>query len=120
MTQKPSNRLLVCATCERADGETARHDCAVLRGALKLAGLSDVIEVEATPCLGGCVSPVNISLQGDGRGSYVFDGLDVKEFESEIIKLCQMYLDLDKGWIEDARPLGELRNRLRARIPVFD
>ena len=120
MTQKPSNRLLVCATCERAIGTTARHDCATLRGALKLAGLSDQIEVEATPCLGGCVLPVNISLQGEGRGSYVFDGLDIKSSEAEIIKLCEMYLTLDKGWINDARPLGELRNRLRARIPSHD
>jgi hypothetical protein len=29
-----------------------------------------------------------------------------------------MYLELDRGWIEDARPLGELRNHLRARIPA--
>jgi predicted metal-binding protein len=118
MPQIPLNRLLICATCERTAGQTGRHDCATLRGALKLAGLSDQIEVEATPCLGGCVSPVNISLQGQGRGSYVFDGLDIKASEVEIIKLCQMYLELDRGWIEDARPLGELRNHLRARIPA--
>jgi predicted metal-binding protein len=85
-----------------------------------LAGLSDQIEVEATPCLGGCVLPVNISLQGERRGSYVFDGLEIKASEAEIVKLCEMYLTLDKGWIEDARPLGELRNRLRARIPSHD
>jgi len=118
--QKSSNRLLVCATCEREEGHTARHDCAVLRGALKNAGLSKEIEVEATACLGGCVLPVNISLQGEGRGTYVFDGLDVKASEDEIVTLCQMYLDLNKGWIEDARPLGDLRNRLRARIPTMD
>ena len=118
MPQTSPNRLLVCATCERSSGHTARHDCATLRGALKLAGLSDQIEVEATPCLGGCVLPVNISLQGQGRGSYVFDGLDIKTSEAEIVKLCQMFLELDRGWIEDARPLGELRNRLRARIPA--
>lgn len=118
MMEAPANRLLVCATCERASDHTARQDCATLRGALKLAGLSGRIEVDATPCLGGCVAPVNISLQGAGRGSYVFDGLDVKASEAEIVKLCQMYLELDRGWIEDARPLGELRNRLRARIPT--
>ena len=117
MTQTPRHRLLVCATCERPEGETARRDCAVIRGALTKAGLNEAIEVEATPCLGGCVAPVNISLQGEGRGSYVFDGLDIKTSEAEIVKLCQMYLDLDRGWIEDARPLGELRNHLRARIP---
>jgi predicted metal-binding protein len=120
MSRTLPNRLLVCATCERAAGETARHDCAVLRRALKRIGLDDQIEVEATPCLGGCVEAVNISLQGQGRGSYVFDGLDIKASEMEIIKLCQMYLELDRGWIEDARPLGELRNRLRARIPAMD
>lgn len=120
MSQAPINRLLICATCERPDGHTARMDCAVLRGALKSAGLDNQIEVDATACLGGCVSPVNISLQGKGRGSYVFDGLDIKASEAEIIKLCRMYLKLDRGWIEDARPLGELRDRLRARIPAMD
>lgn len=118
MTSKPQNRLLVCATCDRAPDASARHDCAVLRGALKQAGLSDQIEVDATPCLGGCVAPVNISLQGQGRGSYVFDGLDITKSEAEIVKLCQMFLELDQGWIVDARPLGELRNHLRARIPT--
>ena len=120
MNQKPTNRLLVCATCERDDGVTARQDCATLRGALKCAGFSEQIEVEATPCLGGCVDAVNISLQGEGRGTYVFDGLDIKTSEVEIVKLCQMFLELKNGWIEDARPLGELRNRLRARIPTMD
>ena len=120
MSQTPTNRLLICATCERAAGKTARDDCAIVRGALKLAGLRDQFEVEATPCLGGCVSPVNIALQGAGQSSYVFDGLDIKASEAEIVKLCKMYLELDLGWIEDARPLGELRNRLRARIPAMD
>ena len=119
MTDTPPNRLLVCATCERPDGRTARQDCAQIRGALKKAGLSDQIEVEATPCLGGCTHPVNIGLQGAGRGSYVFDSLDTKEFEAEIVTLCQMYLELDQGWIEDARPLGKLRHNLRARVPAL-
>ncbi len=120
MTSKPQNRLLVCATCERTDGQTARQDAAQLRGALKLAGLSDQIEVDAVPCLGGCVAPANISLQGVGRATYVFDGLDVKTSEGEIITLCQMFLERDKGWIEDARPLGDLRNHLRARVPTLE
>ena len=120
MTQKPVNRLLVCATCERESDVTARQDCATLRSAIKLAGLGDHIEVEATPCLGGCVHAVNISLQGEKRGTYVFDGLDIKASETEIVKLCQLFLELKKGWSEDARSLGELRNRLRARIPTMD
>ena len=106
MTQKPVNRLLVCATCERESDVTARQDCATLRSAIKLAGLGDHIEVEATPCLGGCVHAVNISLQGEKRGTYVFDGLDIKASETEIVKLCQLFLELKKGWIEDARSLG--------------
>lgn len=119
MKTQPENRLLVCATCERAEGHIARQDCAVIRGALKLAGLSDQIEVDAVPCLGGCAAPVNISLQGQGRATYVFDGLDVKTSKDDIVKLCGMFLDLDAGWIEDARPLGDLRNQLRARVPAF-
>ena len=120
MTHTPTNRLLICATCECAEGRSARQDCAQIRGALKLAGLSDQIEVEATPCLGGCTHPVNIGLQGAGKGSYVFDSIDTQSFEAEIVTLCQMYLDLPKGWIEDARPLGKLRDNLRARIPALD
>jgi predicted metal-binding protein len=120
MARKLANRLLVCATCERQSDVTVRQDCANLRVALELAGLSEQIEVVATPCLGGCVDTVNIALQGEGRGTYVFDGLEIKESEAEIVKLCQMFLELKNGWIEDARPLGELRNRLRARIPTMN
>lgn len=120
MSKDAQNRLLVCATCERVEDHTARQDCAVLRGALKQAGLSDAIEVDAVSCLGGCVAPVNISLQGQGRATYVFDGLDVKDAQSDIVTLSQMFLALDKGWIEDARPLGDLRNHLRARVPPFE
>lgn len=120
MPNTPTNRLLICATCERPEGRSARQDCAQIRGALKLAGLSDQIEVEATPCLGGCAVPVNIGLQGQGKGSYVFDGVDTADFEAEIVTLCQMFLDLPQGWITDARPLGKLRDHLRARIPAQD
>ena len=119
MSQTPANRLLVCATCERPEGQTARQDCARLREILQKAGRDKEIAVEAVSCLGGCTAPLNIGLQGQGRASYVMGDVSVADFEAEIVTWCELYLDLPQGWIEDARPLGKLRYNLRARIPAL-
>lgn len=120
MTDSPArNRVLICDTCERAgSAPTAAAEVASLRAALAEAGLAEAFSVSATSCLGGCEAPVCLSVQGAGRAVYVFSELDIAALEGDIAAFCRMYLEADRGWIEDARPAGALRFHLRARVPA--
>ena len=77
------------------------------------------VEIADHACFSGCAEPTALALQGQGRASYVFSGLDVVADADDIAATCKTYLDSPKGWIEDARPCGRLRMCLRARIPAL-
>ena len=108
-------RLLVCTTCEGGSEERVE----VLRSGLRQFGVSSFAEVVGVECLGACADPVSIGMQGAGRASYVFGGIRLEEDAKDIAATLQVYHDADKGWIEDARGCGRLRNCLRARIPAL-
>lgn len=108
-------RLLVCSTCQRDSG-SAEEECARASAVFADAGIP--AEVEIFACLGGCETPVSIAVQAGGRASYVFSGLSGDWPEGDIAAFCRLYLAAPDGWIEDARPAGELRFHLRARLPA--
>lgn len=87
--------------------------------ALARAELDRHVSVVEHACFSGCSEPVAIALQAEGRGSYVFSGVNVARDADDIAATCRTYLDSPKGWIEDARPCGRLRMCLRARIPAL-
>lgn len=109
-----AHRLLICAGCAPASS-FAVH----IETALAAAGLATDIEVMATECLGVCVAPAAIGLQGHGKASYVFAGVAGEDDIADIVATCRLYLDSAGGWIEDARPCGRLRHLLRARLPAL-
>ncbi|MCB1342437.1 MAG: DUF1636 family protein [Pseudooceanicola sp.] len=110
-----SLRLLVCSTCLR-ETSTATEECARARAALNAAGIA--AQVAEFACLGGCDTPVSIGIQSEGRASYVFSDLGPDWPEGDLAAFCRLYLDAPNGWIEDARPAGQLRFHLRARLPA--
>lgn len=118
MTDPARLLLLICDTCQRDSG-TAAEDRAILTRQLGAAGLADQVSVVASACLGSCADPASIAGQSEGRASYVFSGLTISRDAGDIIAFCRTYLEADRGWIEDARPLGRLRHCLRARIPAL-
>ena len=117
-----SNKIIVCATCSPPD-ET---DTAVTQGlddianALDEAGLADHFSIETVDCMGACEEPSALALQGAGRATYLFCGLNPANDAADIAKTCATYLKAEAGWIEDARSCGRLRDCLRARVPAFD
>lgn len=120
MSNAIPNKVLICNTCLRApDAVPLADDIAALREALQTAGLAAQFEVAEVGCFGGCSDPSGIAFQGPGRASYVFSGTELASDQNDILAFCQAYLAAKDGWIEDARPLGRLRQCLRARIPAF-
>lgn len=115
-TPLPPPRLLVCSTCAR-DGSSAASECARARATLSAAGLT--VDVAEFACLGGCETPVSIAVMGEGRAAYVFSGLGPDWPETDLADFLALYLASPDGWIEDARPAGQLRFHLRARLPAL-
>lgn len=112
-----SARILICSTCE---GERSRKsEVDTVNDALKRAGLTGQVSVEFAGCIGSCKAPVSIGLQGDGRASYVFSGLDLLDDADDIAATCRAYLNTRKGWIIDAHVCGRLRECLQTRLPAL-
>ncbi|SDC37809.1 DUF1636 family protein [Ruegeria marina] len=109
-------RLSLCSSClgERDQGEELR----AVSDALCRVGLTHLVDLSEHACFGACEAPVAMALQGAGRASYVFSGLDPVTDATDIAATCRAYLDSPLGWIEDARVCGRLRLCLRARLPA--
>lgn len=110
-------RLLICSTCTGARDVAA--ESAAVANALGELDMTGQVEIGTHACMNGCAHPVSIGLQGDGRASYVFAGVDPVADAADIAATCRVYLDSEHGWIEDARPCGRLRLCLRARLPAL-
>lgn len=112
--------LLLCATCDGTDRVADRvADRGAVEQALGAHGLAGLVRVAMTECMGACENPVSLGLQGAGRASYVFAGVEPQKDAVDIARTCQSYLDAPAGWIEDARGCGRLRDCLRARLPAI-
>lgn len=111
-------RILVCSTCigDRDRGSEGK----ALYQAIKSEGLDKTVRLEFGGCLNACDEPVAMGLQGSGRASYVFSGIDPVKDAEDIARTCKKYLELRKGWIIDAQDCGRLRYCLRARLPAWD
>ena len=88
--------------------------------ALNESGLSDLFEVSSVECMGACESPVAVAIQGQGRATYLFAGVDPENDVQDMIATCRTYLGSPNGWIEDARACGRLRELLRSRVPALN
>ena len=114
--EKPKMVLRLCTTCE---GESFVSGKKAIEAALDAKGLKKNVKIKRVACLGACETPSALALQAEGRASYVFSDLDLQKHAADIAQTCDVYLTVPKGWIEDAHPCGQLRYRLRARIPAL-
>lgn len=110
-------RILICSTCQGERKRKAEVD--TVTDALCRAGLADQVSVECAGCIGSCEAPVSIGLQGDGRASYVFSGINLLDDADDIAATCRAYLNTRKGWIIDAHVCGRLRECLQTRLPAL-
>ena len=109
-----------CYICDGQNNFDAEY-CRYCQAPLALAHQANTQKTmpSMVACMGACESPVSLGLQGAGRASYVFAGVQPTQDAADIAATCQTYLDAPAGWIEDARPCGRLRDCLRARLPAL-
>lgn len=104
--------LHLCETCDPAGFARARDG---LQDALEAAGLNG--QVRAQACMNACADPVSLALQGTGRATYFFAGIDPVTDRADIVATVAAYLRSPGGWIEDATACGRLRHCLKGRVP---
>lgn len=110
-------RLSLCSSC--LGERDLQEDMQAVSDALSRAGLAHAVDLTEHACFGACEAPVAMALQGVGRASYVFAGLDPVADAADIAATSRAYLESPQGWIEDARVCGRLRLCLRARLPAL-
>ena len=98
--------FVICAGC---DGKGA-----AIGAALQERGLP----VQWTECLSVCDAPLTVAAQGNGRATYVFSDISNADLD-DLVSFSKEYGAADKGWIIDARPLGDLRFKLVTRVPAM-
>jgi len=109
--------LRLCASCDQPSA-TAALDA--VRAALDTADLAVPVAVVSQDCMGACAEPVSLALQGRGRATCLFAGVDPQDDLDDIVATIRTYLASPRGWIEDARPCGRLRFCLRGRVPALE
>lgn len=105
--------LHLCSSCP-GQGADALQD------ALDRATFDQPVRLVFQSCMNGCAEPVSLALQGPGRATCFFGGIDPDADRHDIIATLRAYLAADKGWIEDATACGRLRFCLRGRVPALD
>lgn len=104
--------LTLCATCKGADD-------ANLQSRLATEDFAAPVELRRQDCMNGCARPVSLALQGVGRATCFFAGVDPAGDAEDIVSTLHSYIAAPAGWIEDARPCGRLRFCLTGRVPAF-
>ena len=104
----------LCETCDPAGFAEAREG---LQQALDAAHVQ--ARVIAQPCMNACADPVSLALQGEGRATYFFAGIDPVTNRDDIVATVAIYLNSPNGWIEDATACGRLRHCLKGRVPAL-
>lgn len=112
MTMRDSVRLQICQGC-------GAGDVAPLEQAIDAAGLAGQVSVVTQPCMNGCARPTSLALQGQGRATCFFAGVDPVAHRDDIVATVRAYLAAPGGWIENARQCGRLRFCLVGRVPAL-
>ncbi|QFT82375.1 hypothetical protein FIU89_17255 [Roseovarius sp. THAF27] len=108
----PSATVHFCQNC-------GPSDLLDLHAKLTGSGLAKTVMVVERGCMNGCASPVSMAMQGPGRATYFFNGVDPAADAEDIVATLHAYLATPDGWIEDAQPCGRLRFCLVGRVPAL-
>ncbi len=108
--------LRICTSCRPVPDPAC---WARLEAALAAAGLPEPVTLARQACMNGCAHPQSLALQGAGRATYFFAGVDLEADRADILATCRAYISAPGGWIEDARPCGRLRLCLVGRVPAL-
>lgn len=114
MSRQSDVVLRLCTLCKDGAGAAALKP---LQAAIEARALP--VQVMPQACMNGCETPTSVALQGRGRATYFFTGVDPQQDASDILATLETYLASPEGWIEDARGCGRLRFCLTGRVPAL-
>jgi len=75
-----------------------------------------MIEVRQTDCMSGCARPSALAFRAPGKVAYLFGDITLADLP-DLVRFAELYLSSADGVFADARPLGGLRTKAKARIP---
>lgn len=102
-----NKRLTICATCE-GPGKALANELRVV--------LPDW-DVKMHACFSVCSEPLGLSVQAQGKATYLFAGLTRADVD-DLVAFAALYDAAPDGWIDDARPAGRVRFCLKGRVPA--
>ena len=94
--------------------------CVNCAGGMDLARALDAELAEPVArvgCMNTCARPLCLSVRQTGRAAYVFGDMRVDQ-AAQVALFLGLYDAAPGGVITDARPLGDLREQLIARLPA--
>ena len=104
-------RIFVCGSCPLGQVGFAE----TLRSATAL--LPFPAEVVQTDCMSGCARASTVAFRSAAKVAYLFGDLTAADLP-DLLAFAALYDATPDGRFADARPLGGLRTKALARIPV--
>jgi predicted metal-binding protein len=114
-------RILVCASCRAAGGDSdAPRPGVILAAALSSALAEDDhpdIAVETVECLSVCKRPCTVALTGAGRWTYIYGDLDPQAGAGTLLTFARQYRETTDGIVPWRERAEAIRKGVVARIP---
>lgn len=104
-------RVTICGGCRDRSGNGGA-------GAALADRMAGLAEVRLADCLMACGRPLALAVDGPGKGTYLFAGVDPGTAPADLAAFVALFDAVPSGEITDARPCGALRLRLMARLPA--
>lgn len=102
--------VILCTSCK--GGAVLARQVAELLAAEDIAGFA----LHRTDCMNACARAPTLAFRAPGKVAYLFGGVSAAHLPA-LAAFARLYAAAADGVIADARPLGDLRLRLIARIP---
>ncbi|WP_425038647.1 DUF1636 family protein [Primorskyibacter sp. S187A] len=102
--------ILICTTC-RGSGPASDLRRAIARGAPESAVF------KAVDCLAACDAPIAVGLQGRGKASYLFGGIESDIEARAIATFAHAFENSATGWTSSQERPAALADKTLARLP---
>lgn len=118
--------LFVCKSCSFSR-EQEKHE-GQLGGAHLLNHLQELhqcwphkaeLKIESVGCLCTCEQPCVVALAGENKPSYLFVDLPPLESAADLLKLGELYLDSEDGYVPNYKLPETLQPKRLTRIPCW-
>jgi predicted metal-binding protein len=120
-----THTLFVCTSCSATIAHENVSDDTVTEGVLLLNQLQELqknhiqeqLNIQSVGCLWTCDRPCSVSIVCPNKYTYHFADVPDENSAEDLLKVCQLYIDSEDGYILPAKLPRSLRSKLLVRIP---